>query len=192
MTILEMKICSGLCLCLTLSSLALGQEGRQKGLDQSCREFVDTFYTWYLGKAVRNTGEPPSNLALKYRRYVFAKNLFLQLSEDSAAQSKAGRELVGLDFDPFLNTQDPGERYVVESVMTKKGTCLADVHGVWDGKESTTPNVQPELVLKGKQWVFVNFHYPGPSKTNPLDLLRELKELRESREQEGTADGKEP
>jgi hypothetical protein len=145
-----------------------------------------------LGNAVGVPGEAAWNSALKNRRHVFARDLFLQLSEDSEAQSKAGRDVVGLDFDPFLDTQDRGERYVVENVTTKDRTCWADVYGVWNGEESKTPNVRPELVLKGGRWVFVNFFYPDPSKPKPWDLRSELKELRESREQHEATEGEKP
>jgi hypothetical protein len=103
-------------------------------------------------------------LALKYRRYVFSRHLFLLLSEDSEAQRKAGKDIVGLDFDPFLDTQDPGERYVVRRITTKEDKCWADVHGVWSEEESATPSVTPELMLQNSRWVFVNFRYQDPSR----------------------------
>ena len=190
MTIFKARICSGPFLCLIIPSLLVGQERGQQSLDKSCREFVRTFYAWYMGNAFGVPDEAPWNLALKYRPYVFAKDLFLQLSADSEAQSKAGSDIVGLDSDPFLNTQDRGERYAVEKVTIKDGKCWADVYGVWNGKESKTPNVRPELVRKGRRWVFVNFHYPDPSRPGwPWDLLTDLKELRESREQDKAAEG---
>ena len=133
-----MKIFGGAFLCLIVPSLLVAQVGGQQNLDKSCREFVSSFYDWYMQKAVAVPGAAASDMALEYRPYVFARDLFLQLREDSEAQRKAGGELVGLDFDPFLNTQDRGERYVVEKVTTKDRTCWADVYGVWDGEESKT------------------------------------------------------
>jgi hypothetical protein len=183
MAVSKTKICSGSFLCLIIPGLLGGQERRQQSLDKACREFVGTFYAWYLAKAVMESRGPAWNLALRYRRYIFSSDLFRQLSEDSEAQRKAGRDIVGLDFDPFLNTQDRGERYIVEKTTIRDGTCWADVYGVWDGKESSTPNVRPKLVRKGGPWIFVNFYYPDPSKPKPWDLLSELKELREAREQ---------
>jgi hypothetical protein len=43
----------------------------------------------------------------------FESGLLAALKEDVAAQAAAKGEIVGLDFDPFLNTQDPAESYEV-------------------------------------------------------------------------------
>jgi hypothetical protein len=185
------KICTGSFLCLIIPSLLVGQERHQQDLDKSCREFVGTFYAWYLPKALRDNPERAWDLALKYKRYVFSSELYRQLSEDSEAQRKADGDLVGLDFDPFLRTQDPGGRYVVKRITIKDGRCWADVHAVRSGKESTTPSVTPELELKDDRWIFVNFHYQDPARPGwSWDLLRELNDLRRYREQGAAAKGK--
>jgi len=44
-----------------------------------------------------------------------------------------------------------------------------------DGKEDATPDVTPELALKGDRWIFVNFYYPTPSRPKALNLLGELR-----------------
>ena len=193
MTILKAKACSGLCLCLTLSSLVFAQERRQQDTNKSCREFVGTFYAWYLAKALRDNRGPTSDLALKYRRHIFSRDLFLQLSEDSEAQRKAGSDLVSLDGDPFIGADGPAERYVVERITTKDGRCWAEVHAVWSGKESATPDVTPELMLDSGRWIFVNFHYRDPSRPGwSSSLLDELKDLRHDREQGGAVKGRKP
>ena len=39
-----------------------------------------------------------------------------------AAYKKSPEEIVGLDFDPFLNAQDIAERYLVGKIIPKGGT----------------------------------------------------------------------
>src|SRR5208337_4820261 len=101
-TVHNAKMWGGFCLCLTLSSLLLGEENPGQDLHKSCRDFVGTFYAWYLAKAARETPVPAWDLALRYRSRMFSSALSLQLKQDLEAQRKAGNSLVGLDFDPFL------------------------------------------------------------------------------------------
>lgn len=75
---------------------------------------------------------------------------------DDEAQSKSN-EIVGLDFDPILNTQDPSSKFIVRSTSVKSGRCKAAVIGVNQGVEDE--HVMPELVYSNGRWVFVNFYY---------------------------------
>jgi hypothetical protein len=58
-------------------------------------------------KSLKDGTDTAWNLAIKTKSSVFSPQLALALKEDSAAQAKAEGEIVGLDFDPFLNSQDP-------------------------------------------------------------------------------------
>jgi hypothetical protein len=171
-----------------------GQERQQQNRDKSCREFVETFYAWYVAKALSHGPVPAWDLALRYRPYVFSSKLLQELSEDSDAQKKAPGDLVGLDFDPFLATQDfPAERYVAERITVKDGRYWVEVHGVRRGKESESPDVTPELIFKNGRYIFVNFHYQDPSRPGwSWDLLRELNDLRGYRKQGSGGKSKKP
>jgi hypothetical protein len=122
-----------------------------------------------------------SDLALKYRSYLFSSDIVQQIREDTNAQVRAGSDLVSLDGDPFVGNDGFGERYNVERITIKDGVCWAEVHAVWNGKEDESPDVTAELVVKGGLWIFVNFYYPSSSSPNSLNLLGELKALREAR-----------
>jgi hypothetical protein len=169
-----------LCLCLTLSISLFGQEARKQGNSRSCREFVEAFYTWYLPVALRNNSVPASDLALENRPHVFSSELLRQLREESEVQKKAGSNLVGLDADPFFTSDGHGDGFAIEKVTTDGDRCWAEIHIVWDGKKDATTDVTPELLLKAGRWRFVNFYYPSPSNPKALNLLSELKALRES------------
>jgi len=142
---------------------------------------VQGFYDWYLKQTLNEKAGPASDLALKYKSSSFAPELLRRLKEDSAAQAKVSGEIVGLDFDPFLNAQDVGERYVVGKITPKQGSYWAEVYGVWNGKKSQKPDVVPELIFKDRHWLFVNFHYGKskyPENENLLSILRVLREDR--------------
>src|SRR5207244_1798701 len=97
------------------------------------------------------------------------------LKQDLEESAKNPDEVVGLDFDPFLATQDPCERYEVGAATRKGKDFLVEIHGVCAGKKHDKPDVIAELVPKGNSWVFANFRYP----TERSDLLKVLKSLRE-------------
>jgi len=170
----------GLCLCLTLSISRFGQESQKQDNNKSCRAFVTTFYKWYLAISLKPNPIPASDRASKDKPYLFSSELLLRLSEESEVQKRAGSDLVGLDIDPFSGPDGSGDWFVVERVTMKDDRCWAEIHTVSDGKEDATPDVTPELALKGSRWLFVNFYYPSPSTPKVSNLLSELKELRES------------
>jgi hypothetical protein len=174
------EIVRALFLLISLSPFLLFAQGKSaQETEASCRRFAQAFYDWYVPKALKDHRGPASDLALRYRRTAFSAELVQKLSEDSAAQAKAS-EIVGLDFDPFLNSQDPSERFVVGGVTRRGDKYFVEVRGIQSGKAQE--NVVPELVLtKTGHWRFANFHY-GPSKSSADEnLLSILDSLRRER-----------
>jgi hypothetical protein len=92
-----------------------------------------------------------------------------------------------LDFDPFLNTQDPCERYEVGAATQYQQTYRVPVFSICSGKKGEQPDVTAEVAARGGRWVFINFAYPKRANddSNPLDLLGTLKLMRESRQANG-------
>lgn len=168
--------------CLALPTVFRGQT-TTSGERESLHAFVQGFYDWYVPKALSDSSVPPSEIALKERSSVFGPQLAAALREDYAAQAKAPGEIVGLDFDPFLNTQDPCERYEVGTGTQKGDTYLVDVYAICSGKKSSVADVVAELLPKGNRWEFINFRYPNQAKQYPnsADLLSILKMQREER-----------
>ncbi len=169
---------SSLCISLLVSGQAHGQQKADRTAKQSCRKFVQSFYDWYV-RATQNTGY---EAAVKRRRSAFSPELLRRLNEDLAAQKKVPGEIVGLDFDPFLNAQDIAPKYTVGKVHQKGDRYLVQVFGIWSGKKGEIPSVEPELKRADGRWVFLNFHY-HTDKKNPANenLLNVLKSLREER-----------
>lgn len=148
------------------------------------RVFVQTFYDWYVPISLRNNSVPASDFALKYKSSDFSPELLRALQEDSNARAKVTGEVVGLDFDPFLNGQDPCQRYDVGEIAHRGASYWVDVYGICSGRKSQKPDVTAELVYKNGHWLFVNFHYNGIAKQYPqsADLVSILKLLRKDRE----------
>jgi hypothetical protein len=149
---------------------------------RSCGSFVQTFYDWYLPRAQK---EDFIQRALEHRKSSFSPELIRAVQEDYAAAARVPDEIVGLDFDPFLNTQDPAHRYVTGRVDLKQQRCWVAVYGIQNGRRSANRDVTPELTMSNGRWKFVNFHYPEPSCSKCDNLLSLLDRLRREREKSG-------
>lgn len=172
----------------TAVSLAQGAKSGSSDVDGSCRDFVQAYYDWYVPKinaaleTAHKTRKPPArDLGLGYKDGAFSAELIRALREDFDAQAKVRGEIVGLDFDPFLGSQDPCERYVAESVTPKGGSYWVEVFDICSGKKSDKPSVIPELQQRAGQWVFTNFHYGKAAWSDDVNLLSTLKTLKEER-----------
>jgi len=161
------KACYWLVLLMLPCSLA-AQEGSKEG-SKSPREFVQEFYKWYVPKALNSKITRAWDAALKYKSAAFSHELAQLLREDSAAQAKC-EELIGIDFDPFLNTQDPANGYEVGEIKQNDKHYRADIYSVESGKRSEKSRVSADIVENKGHWVFVNFFYSDGG-----DLLKILK-----------------
>lgn len=145
---------------------------------KAVKDFAQEFYNWYVPIALSDNAVPASDIALKRRPTVFSPMLFRALKADSEAQAKAQGYVVGIDFDPFLASQDPCEHYEVGSVSQKGGGYWVDIYGVCSGKRNEKPEVIAEVVRRDGSWAFTNFLYPAIHR----DLLGTLKTLHEERQ----------
>lgn len=116
--------------------------------------------------------------ALRLRPKLLNHELLTLLKDDSAAQANAD-EIVGLDFEPFFNSQDPSPKFIVQHVVINSGHCRAFVRGVEQGVERE--RVEPELIQRSGKWIFVNFHYPDSKYPVDENLISILKMNRDER-----------
>ena len=166
----HLKACFGISLLVVAVSCSSSK-------DAGAAKFVQDFYDWYVPIALAQKDGPASNAVLKRNPPVLAPELLKELEQDSEAQAKS-QEIVGLDFDPFLNSQDPCERYVVGDVKEASGKFLVNVHSVCSGKKSEEPAVVAETSQENGSWLFVNFR---PGKGEGDDLHTILKQLERDR-----------
>jgi len=180
MKIHKRAACLSLLVLLCWSISLHGQAEEDKDIQASCRSFVQGFYDWYARMAVETTSKViPLDRALEIKGNDFSVELVRQLKELSEVQTKDHE--VWLGFDPFLDTQDPAETYAVGDIEQRGHSYWVGVYEVRSGKKSEKPIVVPEVILKGGNWVFVNFHYPNHTLSSKNeDLLSVLKRIRET------------
>jgi len=134
--------------------------------------FTQAFYDWYVPKALSPKAKDTVLMALREKGTCFDPTLLKALQADAQVQKQNPGVIVGLDFDPFLASQDPEERYIVGSVLDMRGSTWVNIHGVSAGGPREKPDLVAELVQHDGQWRFVNFHYSQDS--NLLGLLKRL------------------
>ena len=143
---------------------------------EACQKFVQAFYDWYLSK----DGASGTDAVLKRKANLLSSELYRRLKEDRDASEKCEGEICGLDFDPFLNSQDPSAHFKVGTVTRKGSAFWVDVYGVDSGRRQE--HIIPELIQQNGRWVFVNFHYGKNKWTEDSNLLKMLKQSQADRE----------
>jgi hypothetical protein len=177
---MKSRVLAPVLVVLVVVSQALSQstvDAVQQNTEQGCRNFVQGFYDWYVPLALHDNHGPALNLALQRKPVAFEPDLLNLLKRDSEAQAKAS-ELVGLDFDPILNSQDPSEHFAVQSATKNAKGCLANVFGISSGQKRET--VVAEARFRSGGWRFANFHYTEG--TERWDLITVLKGLAADRQ----------
>jgi hypothetical protein len=132
--------------CLTAAAAATA--GQQPNAN-AARTFVAEFYGWYVPNA------PASADALKDK---LSDQLYLALKADEEAKAKADGEVTGLDYDPFLNSQDPCPRYEPGAVVPHGDAWRVEVFAVCDGARAARPSALAEVRSVGGRWAFVDVH----------------------------------
>jgi hypothetical protein len=137
---------------------------------ESATVFVQRFYDAYLKAGDRWAGTVQS------RRALFEPSLADALQEDAAAQAKVQGNVVGLDFDPFLGSQDPGPRFEARRATAVPGGQRVEV---FDLSAPARPVVLVDVAPRGGSWIITGFRYPNTAS----DLRAILKALKAEREQ---------
>ena len=146
----------------------------------ACGRFTQSFYDWYVPFTQKRLNGPAWNIALQRKADLFNPELLRALKIDSEAQARTKGDIVGIDFDPFVGSQDAAGHYEARRVTWKGGRCSVEV---WPASptdraaKSGNPEVVAELIQDKGHWQFVNFHYPE-LKTNLVDVLAQLRKDR--------------
>jgi hypothetical protein len=168
---------------LLVSASASAQATPATGAD-SARRFVQEFYSWYVPMAFKPTNGATWMRAIRQRGTSFTKEIIAGLREDSVAAAKEPNEVVGLDGDPFLNSQDYCKQYKATRASQSGQNYLVDVFGGGaDCPVHPKPDIVVELTRREGHWVFLNFRYPDQ---NPGDLLALLQQLKKDRKKPDT------
>jgi hypothetical protein len=163
-----MKAVLGIC-AVILALTASGASAQQQSLLDSPSAFVQRFYTAYLKQ------KPPrwAN-TVRVRPGLFEPSLSDALRRDASAQAKVSGESVGLDFDPFLGSQDPGAKFAARGAIPTRDGFRVEVFDLSAGPK---PMVLVDVVPRGGSWVIDNIRYPR----NASDLRSLLQALQKER-----------
>ena len=130
--------------------------------EAGARAFVQGFYDWYAGRMLAASKSKSSKGfdfidGIHGRPDSFSLELKRLLDEDYAASRKCPSEVVGLDWDPFLETQDTPGAYVVGQVeKTAQGFRMSiDDRKIPKGERN--PVAQADVAFVGRHWMFVDF-----------------------------------
>ncbi len=137
------------------------------------RGFVDNFYAWQTTLASKPVDE--EYLALTLHRERFSNALWRALKDDWLAESKSNL-LVGLDFDPFFNSQVTPTHYRVGKVEPKGQNWLVHVTCTYAGTSATSSATAEVAKIEGK-WRLANLRYDRED--NLLGILGALEKERE-------------
>ena len=168
MNCMKKLLCRFVVLTMPCCVIARAQSGRESL--KSPQEFVQSFYNWYGPVALSGKNPPTWNSVLELKKQEFSPLLIRLLKEDAMAQSKCN-ELMSFDFDPFLNTQEPAERYEVVASSQQGRTLKAEVYAVRFGKRGEKPEVVVKLAQQDGNFQIVNFLYPSNG-TNLVAILK--------------------
>lgn len=140
--------------------------------------FVQGFYDWYVLHDTA-TGELDwrgIRSAITTREAAFDSSLVDALEEDERAQREdTTGNIVGLEFDPFLNAQDICGRYVAGTVRRDAGGFLVNVFAACGGRRDSLPNLVASVAGREGSWVFMNLLYPGEPATDLRTALADLR-----------------
>ncbi len=163
-------------ICCTLSGLissAYPVKVEQETI-KSVRQFVQGFYDWYVPKALSSSPGLPWVEALQARPSNFSTEIASLLRKEMRGQAHTPGEISGLDFDPFLSTQDPDDHYSIGGIVKRGQSYWVSVYGT-STKRSQPPTLVAEVSHVNGRWQFTNFRY-----ANGKDLISLLKVITHS------------
>lgn len=158
----------------------LAQPAKAPSESEAARKAAQAFYDWYAPMAMKNAKEPAFVRSLRERKAALTEELAQALAADAAAQKAVPDDIVGLDWDPFLNAQDSYAKYVAGEVKAEGKGFLVAMHSVQGGKKGAEVLFLVEMVLKDGKFVIGNVRSPKGG-----DLVSSLKQLAEERKKMG-------
>lgn len=138
---------------------------------KSPRQYVQGFYSWYARSLSRGRTNATWMEMLRRAHWDLSTELATLLRADATAQSHCN-ELIGIDFDPFLLTQDPARDYEVGAIRKQGDRYRVSVYRVEGGHRNKSPDVIAEVAQRSDgRWYFVNFYSPG-MRSSLLTILK--------------------
>jgi hypothetical protein len=135
--------------------------------------FVQKFCDWYVPLALKDGSRPAWIMALSEKPAQFDRELATALKVDAAAQARSPGEITGLDFDPFLASQDPDRKYIAGGATRGLDAYWVPIYSARSEGKHSKPDAMIGLKPDHGNWTIFNVRYSrGP------DLLTLLKSYR--------------
>lgn len=160
-------------LCL-IGTGVQAQKPRAATQGDSARILVQRFYDWYLPREANPRGRDMVMLAAVRGPLPFDAELVRWLRIDSTARARATSEIDGLDGDPYLNAQDPCDKYTARSAVATDSSVLVGVIGRGGCSQHANPDVVVELARRNGRWTILEFRDPNRRNEGTIPLLRRL------------------
>jgi len=153
----------GLVAVLVVASQACAQKSRAPaGASQdsiAVTRFSQEFLDWYVPLTGSAKRVAPWWQTLSRTPPVVGAGLARALRADSAARVQPVDSRQALDFEPFLNGQDPCERYVVTAVQPQGAVYRVSVTAVCSGRAQPRPASVLEVASTDGRWEIENVWY---------------------------------
>jgi hypothetical protein len=131
----------------------------------SARNFVQSFYDWYVPIAGAENNEPACAIALQRRPESFSPVLSRAVEKELAAQA-AAHEVLHLDFDPILNSQDPAPRFALTKVSHRADHDDIDLDAIYNDHREHA--VTARVKQQDGRWIFTDFLYENGDSLSKL------------------------
>lgn len=138
----------------------------------SPRRFVENFYARYTPAAAEVSSAQKWKKERSWTYKALSPTLARSLRLNDLANSTAAGVSVGIDFDPFLGTQDPESKYFIGKIARVGQRYLANVYSRARRAANQKADVIAEFENAGGHWRFTNFHYSG--RGNLVGILHQL------------------
>jgi hypothetical protein len=140
----------------------------------SAKAFVQQFYDWYVplyqkGQLRQRNQVSPAQTALSQKKDYFDNRLFNALSTYyNTPAPKGAEDVLGIDIDPFLSSQDLDFHYTIAGIKQKGANYLANVRCITNKRIAHTAATGEASVIvevgkiKGR-WKLIDFRYDNGS-----------------------------
>jgi hypothetical protein len=140
------------------------------------RRFVELFLQRYHAQFNETAERPADWDPTTLVQRALTPELARALAADRAAQMANDEENVGLDFDPFSNSQDPCETYKAGRTAQRADTLMVEILGECHGQIPLIPDAVYMLLRRGREFAIADIVYPQGASLR--GVLRELDEMR--------------
>jgi len=136
-------------------------EAPMTGVQRDAMRYVEGFLERYLGQFDEAVEHPEGWNPLTALRDDLSPALMRALQVDREASAANDEEMVGLDFDPFINAQDVCERMESRAAAQQDTSMYVAVYDGCDWGLPLVPDVIYVLQRRGNRWIIADIRYAG-------------------------------